>query len=125
LYYDRNGNLISGGDFIIKPVGFTIPADASRIHGISTEKAIEEGNALLPVLQEFQALITETEYLVAHNISFDEKIVGAEFLRNSMPDYLGFAVKVNLQIFYLHFSLQVTFLWQNFDQNLLHIFLYA
>ena len=40
LYYDNNGNKISGGDFIIKPEGFTIPADASRIHGISTEKAI-------------------------------------------------------------------------------------
>jgi DNA polymerase III subunit epsilon len=88
LYYDRKGNLISSGDFIIRPVGFTIPEEASRIHGISTEKAIEEGEALLPVLQEFQTLIDESEYLVAHNLSFDEKIVGAEFLRNRMPDNL-------------------------------------
>ncbi len=81
LFYGRNGNLISSGDFIIKPVGFTIPADASRIHGISTERALREGKDLLPVLREFYALIDESEYLVAHNISFDEKIVGAEFLR--------------------------------------------
>ena len=94
LYYDRNGNLISGGDFIIKPVGFTIPAEVSRIHGISTEKAIEEGKDLLPVLQEFQGLIDESECLVAHNISFDEKIVGAEFLRNSMPDSLASKRKI-------------------------------
>jgi DNA polymerase III subunit epsilon len=91
LYYDINGNFISGGDFIIKPIGFTIPIDSSRIHGISTEKAIEKGEILLTVLQEFQALINKSEYLVAHNISFDEKIVGAEFLRNSMPD--SFAIK--------------------------------
>ena len=94
LYYDRNGNLISRGDFIIKPVGFTIPADASRIHGISTEKAMEEGKALLPVLHEFQELVSESEYLVAHNLSFDEKIIAAEFLRNSMPDCLASKRKI-------------------------------
>lgn len=94
LYYDLEGNFISGGDFIIKPVGFTIPADASRIHGISTEKAIEVGKALLPVLHEFQALIEKSEYLVAHNISFDEKIVGAEFLRNKLPDSLASKSKI-------------------------------
>lgn len=81
LYYDSNGIKISGGDFIIKPEGFTIPADASRIHGISTEKAIRVGKSLLTVLQTFQSFVSQAEFLVAHNISFDEKIVGAEFLR--------------------------------------------
>lgn len=86
LLYDKSGNKICGGDYIIKPDGFTIPADASRIHGISTEKANREGRDLITVLTDFQLLINKTEYLVAHNISFDEKIVGAEFLRNRMPD---------------------------------------
>ncbi|MDA3910281.1 MAG: 3'-5' exonuclease [Bacteroidales bacterium] len=86
LFYDKNGNKISGGDFIIKPEGFTIPPDASRIHGISTERAIQEGKPILTVLQDFQSLINQAEYLVAHNISFDEKIIGAEFLRNRMQD---------------------------------------
>lgn len=86
LFYDTKGNKISGGDFIIKPDGFTIPTDASRIHGISTERAILEGKPILTVLQNFQSLINQSEYLVAHNMSFDEKIVGAEFLRNRMQD---------------------------------------
>jgi DNA polymerase III subunit epsilon len=94
LYYDRNGTIISGGDFIIKPVGFSIPPDVSRIHGISTQKALDEGKPLLSVLQEFESLIAESEYLVAHNISFDEKIVGAEFLRNSMPDHTASKRKI-------------------------------
>jgi len=81
LFYDRDGNKISGGDFIIKPEGFTIPTDASLIHGISTERAIREGKSLLTVLQTFQSFVSQAEFLVAHNISFDEKIVGAEFLR--------------------------------------------
>lgn len=86
LYYDQNGNKISGGDFIIKPEGFSIPLEASRIHGISTEKADKEGQSLTTVLQNFQSLISQAEILVAHNMSFDEVIVGAEFLRADMPN---------------------------------------
>ncbi len=86
LYYDKNGNKISSGDYIIKPEGFTIPTDASRIHGISTERAIREGESLITVLQKFQSLINQSEVLVAHNMSFDEKIVGAEFLRIGMQN---------------------------------------
>ncbi len=88
LHFDKNGNKISGGDFIIKPDGFIIPKEAAKIHGISNEKANQEGKELLMVLKDFESLINQAEYLVAHNISFDEKIVGAEFLRNKMKDSL-------------------------------------
>ena len=94
LFFDSNGNEISGGDYIIKPEGFTIPVEASRIHGISTERAIEEGKPLLSVLKDFQSMISEAGYLVAHNMSFDEKIVGAEFLRNKMPDSIATKRKI-------------------------------
>ncbi len=94
LFYDLNGNKISGGDYIIKPEGFTIPADASRIHGISNERANLEGQPLLQVLQDFKALIDQADYLVAHNMSFDEKIVGAEFLRNRMNDSIASKRKI-------------------------------
>lgn len=94
LFYDNNGNRISGGDHIIKPEGFTIPADASNIHGITQERAIREGKPLLTVLQSFQSLINQADYLVAHNMSFDEKIVGAEFLRNRMQDSIAMKKKI-------------------------------
>ncbi len=89
MYFDEEGTLISEGDFIIKPIGFTIPLDASRIHGITTERAIREGLPLETVLQQFHALVAQTDTLVAHNISFDEKIIGAEFLRCHMPNSLN------------------------------------
>jgi DNA polymerase-3 subunit epsilon len=94
ILYDSNGNKICSGDYIVKPDGFIIPTDASRIHGISTERANKEGQVLLTVLQTFQSLIDQTEYLVAHNMSFDEKIVGAEFLRNNMTDSIATKRKV-------------------------------
>lgn len=94
LLYDKNGNKITGGDYIIKPEGFTIPIDASKIHGISTERAIREGKPILTVLQDFKSLIDQAEYLVAHNMSFDKKIVGAEFLRNRMQDWTSTKRKI-------------------------------
>jgi DNA polymerase III epsilon subunit-like protein len=86
LYDDGNGNRISSGDFIVKPEGFTIPAGASKVHGISTERAIKEGQSIISVLQHFHSLVEEATYLVAHNMAFDEKIIGAEFLRNGMTN---------------------------------------
>lgn len=94
LYYDSNGAKISGGDFIIKPEGFTIPTDAARIHGISTEKALREGQSITSVLQHFNTLIEQASYLVAHNMSFDEKIVGSEFLRNGMQNTIPSKKKI-------------------------------
>ena len=94
LYYDNEGNKISGGDFIIKPEGFTIPVEVSKIHGISTERAIKEGQPITYVLQHFNSLVEQAAYLVAHNIAFDEKIVGAEFLRNRMPNSIQLKNKI-------------------------------
>ena len=94
LFYDKNGKKITGGDAIIRPDGYTIPMEVSRIHGITTERALEDGKPLPLVLEEFQSLIGETEYLVAHNMSFDEKILGAEFLRNNMPDHTSARKKI-------------------------------
>ncbi|MBN2572839.1 MAG: 3'-5' exonuclease [Ignavibacteriales bacterium] len=94
LLYDKNGNQISSGDFIIKPEGFIIPEDASRVHGISTERAIMEGKNLTDVLKAFEIFVGQTDYLVAHNMNFDEKIVGAELLRSGMKNILATKPKI-------------------------------
>ncbi len=86
LLYDENGNKIAGVDHIVKPEDFIIPSVASQIHGINTEMAKKVGISALSVLNEFQTFIDQAECLVAHNMNFDEKVVGAEFLRNKLPD---------------------------------------
>lgn len=83
---DKNGNKVSEGDSIIKPVGYTIPVIATQIHGISTEKANSLGEPIFTVLNKFNDLISQANYLVAHNMSFDEKIIGSEFIRNGMQN---------------------------------------
>jgi DNA polymerase-3 subunit epsilon len=70
-------------NYIIKPDGYTIPAFVANIHGITTERAIAEG-----VLEEFRDAIGDADLLVAHNMAFDEKIAGAEFLRAKFFNHL-------------------------------------
>ncbi len=73
---------------LIKPVGFTISPGPAKVHGISTQYAIEHGEPIEPVLKEFGEAVKASSLLVAHNIDFDRKIAGAEFLRASLPNVL-------------------------------------
>ncbi len=81
---DNNGLLLESGNRIIRPEGFTIPFNASRVHGITTELALRDGHKLEEVLADFQQVLNKADYLVGHNIGFDTNIIGAEFLRNGM-----------------------------------------
>ena len=94
LLYDYYGKKILGGDYIIKPDGFSIPIEASRIHGITTERANREGKSLSEVLNQFYDLVEKADCIVAHNMQFDEKIVGAEFIRNNMHNNISAKSKI-------------------------------
>ena len=88
LWQDQNGNILAKGDWIIKPEGFSIPANSTAVHRISNEKALQAGHPLLEVLQEFAHQVSQANCLVAHNLNFDEKVLGAEFLRHNLPNCL-------------------------------------
>ncbi len=83
LQFDAKGILMASGNHIVCPEGFSISSEAAKIHGITTEKARLTGEALAGVLDCFQSVLESSSVLVAHNMSFDEKIVGAEFIRNN------------------------------------------
>ena len=85
---DDKGKEISGQNYIIKPEGFLIPEESSRVHGISTEKAMREGINLEKALSDFSYDLSQSNLLVAHNINFDQKIIGAEFLRKDVETNL-------------------------------------
>jgi len=94
LYCDPDGKPISFSDSIIKPEGFLIPSSATRIHGISTERANAEGKPLKMVLAAFHDLAAKAQVLVAHNINFDEKVVGSELIRSGMHNILPSKQKI-------------------------------
>jgi len=94
IAYDGEGQELARNEHIIRPEGFTIPLKASSIHGITTARAIEEGVELTSVLEEFKEQLHQAEYLVAHNMSFDEKIMGAEYLRAGHPNPLDPKIRI-------------------------------
>ena len=83
--HDQLGKIIEAKNFIIRPEGFTIPFAAEKVHGISTERALAEGKELSFVLEEFTLALKHSEMVVGHNIEFDLKIVGAEYMRKGLP----------------------------------------
>ena len=85
---DEEGTRIHTGNLVIKPDGFVIPADATKVHGITTQRAKEEGVPLAEAIEQFKADLDMATYIVGHNIEFDKKIVGAEMIRLGMKDDL-------------------------------------
>jgi len=77
------GKLLNRGNLIIRPEGFDIPFRAQQVHGISTARAMEEGQELDQVLDLFTKDLNQAKLIVGHNIEFDINIIGAELLRKS------------------------------------------
>ena len=92
--YDEDGNHWESHSYIIKPQGFIIPPESTKIHRISHEQAVKEGVELHSALEHFLRDVSISSYLVAHNIDFDEKIVGAELLREKLANPLPGANKI-------------------------------
>lgn len=76
-----DGSLIENQNHIVKPEGYTIPYNAEKMHGISTERALKEGKDLREVLALFAASLEKTNQVIGHNIEFDINIMGAEYYR--------------------------------------------
>ena len=83
VQHDAQRNELSRGDYLIYPDNFHIH---DSIHGITNDMAMAKGHPVKDVLKIFTEVLLKTTVLVAHNISFDEKIMGAEFVRHDMPN---------------------------------------
>lgn len=87
--HDGEGNLVEVKNYIVKPEGYTIPFNAEKIHGISTQRAEEQGMDLSFVLDEFNKALEKATFNIGHNVEFDVNIIGCEFLRKEMPSSLS------------------------------------
>jgi DNA polymerase III epsilon subunit-like protein len=76
--------IVRGNCSIIKPIGFIIPPESTRVHGITSAEAISKGRVLSEVLDEIKGVINECDYIVGHNVVFDINVLNAEFFRDNM-----------------------------------------
>lgn len=80
--HDHSGKLLSNKNIIVKPEGFTIPFNAEKVHGISTQRALDEGIPLADCLDQLTEDLNKADLIIGHNIiDFDVKVVGSEYLR--------------------------------------------
>jgi DNA polymerase III epsilon subunit-like protein len=73
-------------NLIVKPNGWTIPEEVSRVHGITTEIAETFGFELEHVAEQFGRMVSRSHVLVAHNFSFDSLLIHAEWHRLAYND---------------------------------------
>lgn len=78
------GQIESSRDWLINP-GIEIPAQATAVHGITTEYARDNGEdaagAIYDIIQELQALFDSSIPVVAYNASYDFTILQREAVR--------------------------------------------
>lgn len=80
--YNVSHELISEGSYLIKPDGWEIPQEQFFIdNNMSTERCEEFGIPISEALEKFLADLTKSKFLIAHNLSFDINVVGAELIR--------------------------------------------
>ncbi len=92
--YDFNGNHWESYSYIIKPDNFIISDEVAKIHRITQARAEKEGVGLKKAIKHFLTDVDKSTYLVAHNIDFDEKIIGSELLRLKLDNPLVIANKI-------------------------------
>ena len=73
--YTKGGVLLKSKYSIIRPDGWTIPADSTKIHGITNEQAYTEGKDLGQVMDEFTMDLQTCDTVVAHNMEFDKNVL--------------------------------------------------
>lgn len=86
LRYSVDGELVGGVNLIVKPEGWTIPDDVIAIHGITNEIAHERGTQEPIALAAFMALYQGCALRVAHNRSFDDRIIRIALMRYADED---------------------------------------
>jgi DNA polymerase III epsilon subunit-like protein len=83
---DTRGKRIKAYCHIIRPEGFRIPADATKIHGITHAHAFRVGKDLTGVMDEFREAVDRPgTVLVAHNLDYDWGVLASEFVRLGKP----------------------------------------
>ncbi|MBB6462316.1 3'-5' exonuclease [Flammeovirga kamogawensis] len=80
--YNTNQELVKEYAQLILPDGWVVPKEKFWIdHGYSTEQNEKEGIPMPNAIQEFIQDIEKSQHIIAHNLSYDHNVLGAEMIR--------------------------------------------
>lgn len=78
---DDNYGILAKRNMILKPDGYSIPESSARIHGISNAQAIKVGEDRKHVIGFLDQVLSNSNIVIGHNVSFDLNVVKAEIIR--------------------------------------------
>jgi DNA polymerase-3 subunit epsilon len=81
---EPTGAEVEAHSVIIRPDGWVIPDEIAKIHGITQEIALERGIPETDAVVMFLAAIGKADIRVAHNESFDRRIMRIAMLRSGI-----------------------------------------
>lgn len=94
ILYSEDGECLSKNNYIIKPDNYEIPEDSIKVHGITNEFAKNNGQNVNKILDIFALDTYKAEYLIAHNLEFDYKIVASLFERYNIKSNISKLKKI-------------------------------
>lgn len=75
---------ISRSSVIIRPDGWTIPEETVAIHGITQERAMDEGIPEADAVEQYLEAVRAASLRVAFNVAFDTRIMRIAMLRKGI-----------------------------------------
>lgn len=82
LFDDETLRVYSRLSVILRPDGWTIPDEVAAVHGITTDIALAHGLPMRAILPMFLSLWKQSDIRVAHNESFDMRMLRIEIKRD-------------------------------------------
>ena len=78
---DDKGETVATHEYLIKPNGFIIPEESTKIHGITQNEAVLHGKDMKDVLSLLLKDLESCRMIVAHNVEFDYNVILSEIFR--------------------------------------------
>ena len=85
LLFTTEGELVDSFEAMVRPDGWSIPEEVAAIHGITNEIALEHGIPEAVAVEGFLAIANRAGLRVAHNVSFDDRIMRIALKRFQDP----------------------------------------
>lgn len=86
IYLDAELNTIAESMHWVKPEGWVMPAEATKVNGITMEFLEENGEPVMVALAEYIEAVDKGLIVVAHNAQYDLKILRGELRRADIDD---------------------------------------
>ncbi|MFT6809729.1 MAG: DNA polymerase-3 subunit epsilon [Saprospiraceae bacterium] len=93
ILLDKDLKPIEDYNILIKAESYTPTEAALKSHHIDPEKIRESPDTLKDTLEKFSESVMKSDYIFAHNLQYNEGVIGSEYYRVSMSSPLISAEK--------------------------------